>query len=289
MRIIFLGSEAVARGEITRGRLRSAYRAMYPDVYMLASKQPSLLDRTEGAWLWSKRRAVISGAAAAALHGATWIDDDIDIEMLWRNWNPPAGLIARDERFTCDEVVEIHDMAVATIERTAFDIGRHFRRDEAVALLDDLARATGLKSEYVSPLIDRYKGARGIQSLREALDRMDAGAQSPKETWLRLVLIDAGFPRPRTQIPVLGGHGQPFAYLDMGWDDVMVAVEYDGDQHRTDRARYAWDIKRLRRIEQAGWLHVKVISEDSKYDIVERVRRAWRQRETMTRVADRSA
>ncbi len=31
---------------------------------------------------------------------------------------------------------------------------------------------------------------------------MDAGAQSPKETWLRLLLIDAGFPRPQTQIPV---------------------------------------------------------------------------------------
>jgi hypothetical protein len=27
------------------------------------------------------------------------------------------------------------------------------------------------------------------------------GAQSPKETWLRLLLIQAGLPRPQTQIP----------------------------------------------------------------------------------------
>ena len=92
---------------------------------------------------------------------------------------------------------------------------------------------------------------------------MDGGAQSPKETWLRLLLIDAGYPRPTTQVPVIDGWGRTFAYLDMGWDDVMIAVEYDGDQHRTDRIRYAWDVKRLRRVRQIGWHHVKVIAEDS--------------------------
>ena len=55
-----------------------------------------------------------------------------------------------------------------------------------------------------------------------------AGAQSPKETWLRLVLIQAGLPRPQTQIPVYDEFGEVIAYLDMGWEDVKVAVEYDG-------------------------------------------------------------
>jgi len=36
----------------------------------------------------------------------------------------------------------------------------------------------------------------------------NAGAQSPKETWLRLVLVQAGLPRPRTQIPVCDEFGQ---------------------------------------------------------------------------------
>ncbi len=129
-------------------------------------------------------------------------------------------------------------MAVTTPQRTAFDLGRFLRRDAAVAHLDALARATGLASEHVLPLADMYKGARGIRRLRTAIDLMDAGAQSPKETSLRLLLIDAGYPRPQTQIPVLDDRGVPIAFLDMGWEDMMVAVEYDGDQHRKDRKRY---------------------------------------------------
>jgi len=286
---VFLGSEALKRGEITRGQLRWNYRTIYPDVYEAKAVEPSLRANTVGAWLWSQRRGVITGRAAAALHGALWVNADTPIELLWKNWNPPRGIIARDERFTYDDVVEIDDMAVATIQRTAFDIGRHLLRDPAVTHLDALARATGLDASHLLPLIDSHRGARGVRRLKVALDLMDGGAQSPKETWLRLLLIDAGFPRPRTQIPVLDEFGMPFAYLDMGWDDVMVAVEYDGDQHRTDRIRYAWDVVRLRKIEQAGWLHVKVISEDSRWDIIERVRRAWRQRETIARAANRPA
>jgi hypothetical protein len=113
---------------------------------------------------------------------------------------------------------------------------------------------------------------------------MDGGAQSPKETWLRLLLIDAGFPRPQTQIPVRDDYGEPFAYLDMGWEDLMIAAEYDGDQHRTDRTQYTWDVVRLRRILRRNWLHVKVIAEDSRADIINRVTQAWRQREREARV-----
>jgi hypothetical protein len=31
----------------------------------------------------------------------------------------------------------------------------------------------------------------------------------------------------------------------MGWPDLMVAVEYDGEQHRTERPSYFGDVVRL--------------------------------------------
>lgn len=170
-------------------------------------------------------------------------------------------------------------MAVATIQRTAFDLGRHLKRPTAVAHLDALASATGLVREHVLPLVDLYTEARGVRRLKKALELMDAGAQSPKETWLRLLLIDAGFPRPRTQIPVRDEYGRRFAFLDMGWEDMMIAVEYDGDQHRADRAQYAWDVKRLVKLQQSGWIHIRVIAEDRPAEIIDRVRRAWAQRD----------
>ncbi|BDX30562.1 hypothetical protein TUM20985_11090 [Mycobacterium antarcticum] len=289
MATAFVGSEALARGEITWSQLRSRYRSIYPDVYVPRVAAPNLYDHTVGAWLWSERRGVITGRAASAIHGSRWIDPNSPVELLWRNYRPPSGIITRDERFTCDDVVEIDGMPIATPQRAAYDIGRFLPRGTALAQLDALSAATGLAAKHVAPLIDRYPGARHLRRLREVIDLMDGGAQSPKETWLRLLLIDAGFPRPTTQIPVLDDFGHPFAFLDMGWEDLKIAIEYDGEQHRTSRPQYAWDVIRLRRIAEREWLHVKVIKEDRPRDILQRVRQAWATRETAFPVPERQA
>ncbi len=289
MQTVFLGSEAVATGQLTRGQLRSRYRALFPDVYQSKLGEPSLHANAVGAWLWSKRRGVITGRAAAAFHGALWVDPRSPVELLWKNCRPPAGIVCRDECFTYDDVVELDGLPVATIQRTAFDLGRHLKRGSAVSHLDALARATGLRAEHVLPLADAHKGSRGVRRLREAVELMDGGAQSPKETWLRLLLVDAGLPRPSTQIPVLEPGGRPVAYLDLGWEAELIAVEYDGDQHRTDRLQYAWDVRRARMLADLGWLHIRVIAEDTPGVILERVRRAWAQRETEARAVRRPA
>ena len=68
--------------------------------------------------------------------------------------------------------------------------------------------------------------------------------------------------------------GLPVAYLDLGWEDHMVAVEYDGDHHRTDRRQYVKDIQRIEMLERMGWIIVRVVAEDRPADIVRRVRAA---------------
>jgi hypothetical protein len=280
---VIVASEAVQRGAITRGQLRWNYRAIFPDVYVPRDAPPTLRERTVGAWLWAARRGVITGRAAAALHGARWVDDLSPIELIHPNCHPPAGIITRRERVGQDEVIEIRDMAVTTPQRTAFDLGRFMRRDAAVAHLDALANATGLTANDVLPLTIRYKGSRGVRRLKNAVDLMDSGAQSPKETWLRLLLIDAGYPRPQTQIPLLDTDRVAFAYLDMGWKFMMVAAEYDGEHHRTDRVQFRKDIRRLERTQQEGWIVVRITAEDSRATVLSRVRAAWASRETEPR------
>ncbi|WP_370329406.1 hypothetical protein [Mycolicibacterium hippocampi] len=283
---VFLGSEAIASGAVTPGALRYRHRRVFPNVYVAGGQPPCLADNTVGAWLWSWRRGVITGRAAAALHGALWVDDDCPIELNYNCRRPPKGIITRNEHIASDEVIQIGDMAVATVQRAAFDLGRYLPRERAVAHLDALANATGLTAEKMLPIVARHPGVRGVKKLRTALDLMDGGAQSPKETWLRLLLIDNGFRRPTTQIPVLNGRGVPFAFLDMGWEDVRIAVEYDGDHHRKSRSQYVWDEQRLRLIRARDWLHIKVIKEDRPCEILARVANAWRQRERAFPVAE---
>lgn len=91
-------------------------------------------------------------------------------------------------------------------------------------------------------------------------------------------MIQAGLPRPRTQIPVYDDFGEVFAYLDMGWPEVKVAVEYDGEQHRKDRIRYRWDVRRHEKLQRCGWIVIRVLAGDREIDIIRRVRAALARR-----------
>lgn len=277
----FLGSQALRSGVVTGHRLRTEYSPIYPNVYQSAFSEPSLRTRTQGAWLWSGQRATVAGLAAAALLGSQWIDDDAPVELIWRNSHPPDGLIVRNERLHDDELTWRARLPVTTPERTAFDLGRHLLRDEAIAKLDALMYATSFAVEDVLLLAKRYPGARGLRSLRRALPLVDGGAASPQETRLRLLFIDAGLPRPTTQIPVVENNGRLLRMLDMGWEHFMVAAEYDGDLHRTNRRKYVMDLRVLPKIERMGWQVIRVIKEDRDDDIIRRARtalisRGWR-------------
>lgn len=276
----FIGSEALAEGLVNRHQLRTAYSRLCPGVYLARQSTPTLQDRIRAAWLWSQRRGVIAGVAAAALHGARWIDPECLVELVHDNPRAPAGVVVRRDLLLAGETARIADMAVTTPARTAFDLGRRGNLDSAVARVDALINATGLSAAAVAELAAAHPRARGRRRLDATLALTDGGAQSPKETWLRLVLVRAGFPPPRTQIPVIGPEGYPFApfapfaYLDLGWPESMVAVEYDGDHHRTDRRQYVKDIRRRERLERMGWIVVTVVAEDRPVRIVERVRDA---------------
>jgi very-short-patch-repair endonuclease len=62
----------------------------------------------------------------------------------------------------------------------------------------------------------------------------------------------------------------------MGWEKYKVAVEYDGDHHRSDRRQYVRDQRRRRKLEELGWIIVRVIAEDKPDDVVRRARETLR-------------
>ena len=274
MREPFIGSEALACGALSRHQLRTQYRAVLPNVYLARDVELSLELRTSAAWLWSRRTAIIVGAAAAALHGAKWIPDDVPVELNHVNTRPPRGVLTRRDALLEGETQVMSGRTVTTPERTAFDIGRRGAVHSAVVRLDALARATGFKVDDVMRIAKRHPHAPGLRRLEAALELVDPGSQSPRESYLRLLLTDAGLPRPQTQIPVLGADGIPVAYLDLGWEEQMVAVEYDGDHHRSDRRQYVKDIRRQEMLERMGWIVVRVVAEDGPGNILRRVRAA---------------
>lgn len=267
----FVGSEAVACGLLTKSQLETRYVRLFRDVYIDRDAELTAAVRAKAGWLWTGRRGIVAGFSAAALYGSKWIDARRAVEVIHDNHHVAAGIQLHRDTVEADEIETIDGVALTSPTRTALDLGCWYPTMTAVAGIDALARATEIKAADIELLARRYTGRRGIARARRAAELFDAGAQSPKESWLRVVLIQAGLPKPQTQIPVLDEFANPMAYLDMGWEDIMVAVEYDGDHHRSDHSQFGWDIRRLERLQRKGWIVVRVVAGDRPDDIVRRV------------------
>lgn len=121
----------------------------------------------------------------------------------------------------------------------------------------------------------RRAGTRGVTSLVWAIDRIRMGAESPKETELRLGLIAGGLPEPETQVPVMTSAG--LRHADLGYPEQRVLLEYQGDEHRASRVRWLEDLTRRQLFEDAGYRVIEVGAHDlwpTCAPLVARVRRA---------------
>lgn len=61
-------------------------------------------------------------------------------------------------------------------------------------------------------------------------------------------------------------------YLDMGWPELMLAIEYDGVQHAES---LGYDISRADDIAGLGWTTVRVAAGHRREGILARVEREW--------------
>ncbi|WP_242902241.1 hypothetical protein [Actinomadura terrae] len=136
--------------------------------------------------------------------------------------------------------------------RTALDCARWLPRPEAVAALDQFLRL-GVKAAELTAMARGLPGYRGNKRLREILRIGDPGAASPGESWTRAAIMRAGFPHPSTQVPVPGPQGRWF-YVDLGYPEFHVGMEYDGERHHTGPTARAHDDRRRRWLaKEQGW------------------------------------
>lgn len=274
----FIGSDAVTSGALTPYALRSRHVAIHRDVFIPRGAELTAVNRAKAAWLWSQRHGVVAGRSASALHRAKWVDAHNPAEIIYDNRHAPSSIRTWSDCVEDDEVALVDGMKVTTPARTALDLACRYRVDKSVAMIDALARATRLKMADVELLAERYEGRRGIRRARIALPLVDSGAESPRETWLRLLLIRAGFPPPQTQIPVYGEYGQLVAVFDMGWEEIKLAVDYEGEHHWMDRRRFNHDIRRAEAVAELGWTDIRVTAEDTEGGVIGRVSAAWDRR-----------
>jgi hypothetical protein len=117
----FIGSEAIAAGVLTKGQLATCRVRLYREVYVTKDIDITAVDRAKAAWLWSRRRGVVAGFSASALHGSKWVEATRPAELIHDNRHRLSGLRVRTNSFEPDEVQAIAGVPVTIPARTALD------------------------------------------------------------------------------------------------------------------------------------------------------------------------
>ena len=90
------------------------------------------------------------------------------------------------------------------------------------------------------------------------------GAESPPETWLRLLVVLGGMPEPEVNGTIVGPGGRPVYRLDLAWKKILLGLEYDGRHHAEDACQWHHDIDRRQWFESQGWRLLQVTSRDTR-------------------------
>ncbi|MEP7091607.1 MAG: type IV toxin-antitoxin system AbiEi family antitoxin domain-containing protein [Nocardioidaceae bacterium] len=266
-RALDLGLSANQLSRLVReGVLRRVFRGVYVD----AAAEDTLATRARALLLVTPPSAVVTDECAAWARG---------VDLLARGDHvipPPLSICqpldrtrvrqrdtdGRRRMLTAHDVEVGHGVRRTTSLRTAMDLARTRSRPRGIAALDALLRTGDFAHADLLRDLDRFRGFRGVVRLRALAPLADARAESPAESAMRLIWVDAGLPRVTSQISVRSALGTEVYRLDMGLPELRYAAEYDGlawhsspSQRAHDRARRAW----LR--DREGW-DIDVLGKD---------------------------
>ena len=113
----------------------------------------------------------------------------------------------------------------------------------------------------------------GVANLRAAFGLIRQGSSSPSETEQRLLMTEAGLPQPTLDHDVYSENGTLLGCSEIAYVRLRLAIECEGDQHRTSRAQWDRDIQKYQAYAEAGWTVMRATDRLIYRDRAENVRR----------------
>ncbi|WP_133163707.1 DUF559 domain-containing protein [Cryobacterium zongtaii] len=185
-------------------------------------------------------------------------------------------------RLPPDDLVERGVLVLTGPARTWLDLAAVLTLGELVAIGDYLLywESPIVTRGELSAAIEGFSGRRGLKRARAALPLLRTRSESPRESMLRVIIVLAGLPEPECNYNVFDEQARFLARGDLVYPEYKLLLEYQGDHHRTDRAQWRSDIRRVGRLEDHGW-QVLQFTDDDLNDptaLVARIRRRLTQR-----------
>jgi hypothetical protein len=240
-----------------------AAREVLHGIYLDVEAPDDVATRAAAAALALPAGAVLCRSTVAWLRGIGDVrlphqrDDPLAIECVVEAGRTPvrrAGVRCYSAPLRQEDIVLDECFPRTTDLRTALDLARWIPRPMALASLDAAAHLGLIDLAQAQEEIGRFAGHRGAAQARELIAHAEPLTESFGESWLRLRVLDAGFPRPTAQIPVHDHDGRLVYRLDLGDERKRVGMEYDGDEHHGTIALVRADDHRRERLRREfGW------------------------------------
>lgn len=209
---------------------------------------------------------VVTGWTAARFHWHEWPQEEEVLEVaVGRRRLRRPGVLARQYEIPSAETQEFvgpggQPIRVASPEWTLFDLARNLDRLGAVTALDGAGDFPCNARTAVESLAWRYPERKGVVRALRAAAESDVRSESPKETELRLFLLDSGFDSFEPQVRVRHLRSR----IDLADKARKIAVEYDGRGH-LQAGQHARDLERWRALVSDGWIVLPVGTRDMRF------------------------
>lgn len=214
-----------------------------------------------------------SHSTALALHGAPlpgWSDAaPLHVSVLFPR-TPPRVRGVHGHSLRRLRIAVLDGLPVAAPEFAWCQSATQLSREDLVAAGDALVtgrRVRGVRGPGATTLArltavaDELRGTPGSARIAWALSRVRVGVDSRSESLLRLRCARWRLPEPVADHEVIVSGGLAL-HPDLAYPDARIALEYEGDIHRVDRATWQQDLRRRELFEDAGWRVVRIAASD---------------------------
>ncbi|WP_148576127.1 hypothetical protein [Nocardioides caldifontis] len=251
------------------------WERVWPGWYVPAGTDRSLPEqRVAEVGVCMHRDGVLTGWASLLLRGAAFLDGRTadGRRRLPVAVAVPPGCNPRPHRGMAYHQAplrrrdSVHGLLCLPAPWATFDAMRLAPSTEDAVVALDMAAAAGLVTildiEEVLATRSSWRGVPGVPRVRSALPLATEGSASPPEVRVRLVwVVDAGLPPPLVNVAVHDRTGRLLGYPDLLDPVAGLAIEYDGEDHRSAQ-RHSDDVDREAGFREVGLEMARVTSGD---------------------------
>ncbi|HUB37623.1 MAG TPA: DUF559 domain-containing protein [Streptosporangiaceae bacterium] len=140
---------------------------------------------------------------------------------------------------------------VTTVPRTVIDLARVLDFREGVVVADSALQQKLTSKKELMAVIAACPRWRGVRTAAQVVEFADGRAESPLESLARAVFADGGLPPPELQVEIRDS--EFIGRVDFLWREFRTIVEVDGARKYDDRTLAMRQLRRDKRLREAGY------------------------------------